>query len=648
MNSPGRRKKTAAGSRKKVPGRPQTAPRVVKGSASPPARESSTTPTPPPPPGAEEERKDASPSTSLSSLSLPSSADGDARPTARPELPRSESALIVNALAKGFGKGRNRVEALRGISFALGPGITALTGPDGAGKTTALRCCAGLLPPDTGEVRALGLDAAEHPERIQAQIGYMPQTFGLYEDLSVAENLHLRAELYGLAPDAAQTRTARLLERSGLAPFPDRRAGDLSGGMKQKLALIAVLLAEPGLLLLDEPSVGLDPLSRREIFGLIREAAAAGAVVLMSTALNDEAARCDHILVLHEGRLTAEGSPEDFRLRAEGRCWRLTPPAGVLPRLLQAELLTDPRTVDAVPKGGTVRLITVGAEPPHVAASIEPVPARPEDGLMTLSAHTARTLCPPPRADAKTPDEPAEVIRAEGLRRDFGSFTAVADTSFAVNRGEIFGLLGPNGAGKTTTFRMLCGLLPPTAGTLRVIGADMLRAGPEVRRRIGYAAQKFSLYGPLTVRENLEFFAGAYGLSGRRREHRIQAVLEEFELLPQAGRAADTLPVGLKQRLGMAQALLHEPDLLFLDEPTSGADPASRRLFWQRITVLAQAGTTIVVTTHFMEEAEYCDRILLQDKGRVIAYGTPAEVPAAFNAPDMEEAFIRAVQGRPV
>ena len=569
-----------------------------------------------------------------------------ARTATRSGPSQPESALIVNALAKGFGKGGNRVEALRGVSFALGPGIAALTGPDGAGKTTALRCCAGLLPPDAGEVRVLGLNTAEHPERIQAHVGYMPQTFGLYEDLSVAENLSLRAELYGLAPDAAHTRTARLLERSGLAPFPDRRAGDLSGGMKQKLALIAVLLAEPGLLLLDEPSVGLDPLSRREIFALIREAAAAGTAVLMSTALNDEAARCDHILVLHDGALRAEGSPEDFRLRAEGRCWRLIPPAGMLPRLLQAELLTDERTVDAVPKGGTVRLITLGTEPPRVTASVEPVPARPEDGLMTLSAHTARALSPPPLSGAKSSGEPAEVIRAEGLRRDFGSFTAVADTSFAVNRGEIFGLLGPNGAGKTTTFRMLCGLLPPTAGTLRVIGADMLRAGPEVRRRIGYAAQKFSLYGPLTVRENLEFFAGAYGLSGRRRAERIQAVLEEFDLLAQSGRAADTLPVGLKQRLGMAQALLHEPDLLFLDEPTSGADPASRRLFWQRITALAQAGTTVVVTTHFMEEAEYCDRILLQDKGRVIAYGTPAEVPAAFNAPDMEEAFIRAVQGR--
>ena len=686
MNSRGRRKKIAAGPRKKASGRPKTTlPAVKKGGASPaeptpspekpdssqtekepvsrnPAAPPAATPdiaaraqrqqdtpaapTPPPSPDSNEARKDAPPNIPGTRFSPPPTADENARPATPPGTSRQESALIVNTLAKGFGKGGNRVEALRGVSFTLGPGITALTGPDGAGKTTALRCCAGLLPADAGEVRVLGLNAAEHPERIQAQVGYMPQTFGLYEDLSVAENLRLRAELYGLAPDAAQTRTARLLERSGLAPFPDRRAGDLSGGMKQKLALIAVLLAEPGLLLLDEPSVGLDPLSRREIFALIREAAAAGTVVLMSTALNDEAARCDHILVLHEGALRAEGSPEDFRLRAEGRCWRLTPPAGVLPRLLQAELLTDEHTVDAVPRGGAVRLITVGTEPPRVAASVEPVPARPEDGLMTLSAHTARALSLPSRSTGPVSGGPAEVIRAEGLRRDFGSFTAVADTSFAVNRGEIFGLLGPNGAGKTTTFRMLCGLLPPTAGTLRVIGADMLRAGPEVRRRIGYAAQKFSLYGPLTVRENLEFFAGAYGLSGRRREERIRAVLEEFDLIPQAERAADTLPVGLKQRLGMAQALLHEPELLFLDEPTSGADPASRRLFWQRITALAEAGTTVVVTTHFMEEAEYCDRILLQDKGRVIAYGTPAEVPAAFNAPDMEEAFIRAVQGR--
>ncbi len=567
--------------------------------------------------------------------------------------PEPEARLAVREVGKGFGTGPGRVEALRGVSFTLWPGITALAGPDGAGKTTLLRLCAGLMRPDAGEVRALGLDTAARPEEVQALIGYMPQTFGLYEDLSVTENLRLRAELHGLEPDAAEAGIKRLLGRSGLAPFPERRAGDLSGGMKQKLALISVLLTAPDLLLLDEPSLGVDPLSRREIFTLIREAASDGAVVLMSTALNDEAARCDHILILREGRLAAEGAPEEFRQRAEGRCWSYIPPTGVLPRLLQAKLLADERTLDAVPTGGTVRLISVGAEPPDAAPRPEPLPARPEDGLMTLLADADRPRSPMPASIAGPAGERSdtgEIIRAEGLRRDFGSFTAVADTSFRVGRGEIFGLLGPNGAGKTTTFRMLCGLLPPTAGTLRVAGADMLRAGPEVRRRIGYAAQKLSLYGPLTVRENLEFFAGAYGIAGNRRAERIRAVLEEFDLTAQAGRAAETLPAGIKQRLGMAQALLHEPEILFLDEPTSGADPASRRLFWQRITALAHGGTTIVVTTHFMEEAEYCDRVLVQDRGRVVAYGTPAGVPAAFGAADMEEAFIRAVQdseGRP-
>ncbi len=567
--------------------------------------------------------------------------------------------LVLNDLAKGFGADAERVEALHGVSFSLEPGVTALTGPDGAGKTTLLRCCAGLLRPDAGEIRCLGLDAGREPEAVQAVVGYMPQRFGLYEDLSVAENLRLRAELFGLAPQWAGERTAMLLRRSGLAPFPDRRAGDLSGGMKQKLALIAALLPGPALLLLDEPSVGVDPLSRREIFALIREAAAAGAGVLMSTAMNEEAVRCDHVLVLRRGLLVAQGGPGHFRQLADKRCFVFTPPPGVPARQLQAELLDDPRTLDAVPRGGKVRLIAVGHEPPACAAPAEPVAAGPEDGLSILLADapapTDGAGAPPASAlvggpAGASPFAPApassggEVIRAENLRRDFGSFTAVADTSFSVERGRIFGLLGPNGAGKTTTFRMLCGLLRPTSGRLSVAGADMLTAGPGARRKIGYAAQRFSLYGPLTARENLEFFAGAYGLFGVRRAARIRAVLEEYELLEHADRPAEALPEGMRRRLGMAQALLHEPEILFLDEPTSGADPASRRLFWRRITALARAGTTVVVTTHFMEEAEYCDAVLIQDHGRVVAQGTPDEVPARFGTRDMEEAFIKAVQ----
>ena len=655
-----------------------------------------------------------------------------------PQSPHSTaSALSIHNIAKSFGRGGDKTQALDDVSFDLEPGVTALAGPDGAGKTTLLRLCAGLLRPDAGHITALGLDTVRRRDLVQAQVGYMPQSFGLYEDLSVAENLRLRAELHQLPTTEAEERIGRLLERAELAPFPQRKAGDLSGGMKQKLALITTLLPAPRLLLLDEPSVGVDPLSRREIFALIREAADAGAAVLMSTALNDEAARCDHILMLYEGKLTATGTAEDFRQKAEGRCFVLAPPPGMHPRLLQARLMDDEGILDAVPRAGKVRLITAGRALPALAAGAEPVAAGPEDGLMTFLArrekHPPESLPQFARAEAATAvagvndtghagagagthsksgattDEPIdtrnvttageatdakrgtaageadhskrdiitdaalqpkggiavsepadtlgvhskeaapaeEVILAENLRRDFGTFTAVADTSFSVRRGEIFGLLGPNGAGKTTTFRMLCGLLPPTAGRLSVAGADMLRAGPAVRRKVGYAAQKFSLYGPLTVRENLEFFAGAYGMTGARRRERIQAVLEEFDLLPQARRPAESLPVGLRQRMGMAQALLHEPEILFLDEPTSGADPASRRLFWRRITALALAGITIVVTTHFMEEAEYCDQILIQDRGRVVAHGTPAAVLAQSGAPDMEEAFIRAVQQPP-
>ena len=589
-----------------------------------------------------------------------------------------QAVAAARAVAKRFaGPGGQAVRALDGIGLQAPAGaLTALVGPDGAGKTTLLRLFAGLLRADEGEVRVLGLDAAARPQAIQERISYMPQRFGLYEDLSVRENLDLYADLHGVPRGERRGRYARLMEMTDLGPYMARPAGKLSGGMKQKLGLACTLVRSPELLLLDEPTVGVDPLSRRELWDIVtRLVDDEGLSVVVSTAYLDEAERCARVFVLHAGRLVAAGAPQDIRGHAEGLCHVAEPPAGEPARLLQARLLqAGGAIVDAVPQGGRVRYVRDRhAGEPAVRAALggqpsEPVPAALEDGFMVLlrgqerggAAQAADTAWPasfrPVGREALSPASPGRaddaaapgddiVIDVRDLVRRFGDFTAVARTTFSVRRGEIFGLLGPNGAGKTTTFRMLCGLLPASGGSLRVAGVDLRRARAQARARVGYVAQKFSLYASLTVRENLEFFAGAYGLRGDRLHARMRAVLSEFGLAGQEDRPSGQLPGGYRQRLAMAAGLLHEPDILFLDEPTSGADPLARREFWLRITGLAAQGTTIVVTTHFMEEAEYCDRILIQDAGRVLAIGTPRQVrDQAGGSGSMEEAFIAIVE----
>jgi len=486
----------------------------------------------------------------------------------------------------------------------------------------------------------------------------MPQRFGLYEDLSVQENLDLYADLHGVSKAARATRFERLLHMTDLAHFTARLAGQLSGGMKQKLGLACTLVRSPELLLLDEPTVGVDPLSRRELWQIVRQLIDDEHLsVVVSTAYMDEAERCAHVLMLVGGKLLAQGNPAELTAGAQGRCFIAQPAAGVAPRTLQARLL-DRREliVDAVPDGDHVRLIRDPRAPEEQwqalagGLSLSPVPARLEDGFMSLLHRTASEAelvsatasATPPAADKGRADEP--VIRVRNLVRRFGEFTAVANTSFSVARGEIFGLLGPNGAGKTTTFRMLCGLLPPTSGELSVVGVDLRTAPNEARRHVGYVSQKFALYGNLTVLENLQFFSGAYGLRGGARQARVDAALDQFDLRAQADQTAGLLPGGYKQRLAMAAALMHEPQILFLDEPTSGIDPLARRAFWRRMTSLAAGGVTIVVTTHFMEEAEYCDRIVIQDAGRLLALGSPQQVRSEVGAPNMNEAFIRIIE----
>lgn len=557
------------------------------------------------------------------------------------------------------------VHALAGVSLDIPAGtLTALVGPDGAGKTTLLRLMAGLMRADEGELRVLGIDVAADPQAVQDRISYMPQRFGLYDDLSVQENLDLYADLHGVSKDQRRARYARLMEMTDLGRFTDRPAGKLSGGMKQKLGLACTLVRSPDLLLLDEPTVGVDPLSRRELWQIVQQLVDDEKLsVIVSTAYLDEAERCSHVFVLREGKLLAEGAPAEIRDHAKGLCFIAAPPEGEPPRLMQARLLDAQQDiVDAVPQGGQVHFIRrPGADDEALAtllagAHAEPMPPRLEDGFMTLlRTQQAKASAPGTPAVATTiaargdPDE--VVIEVKDLVRRFGDFVAVANTSFSVRRGEIFGLLGPNGAGKTTTFRMLCGLLPASSGQLRAAGVDLRHARAAARQRIGYVSQKFALYGNLTVRENLSFFGGAYGLRGQRLQERIATVLRQFDLERELDAPSGQLPGGYRQRLAMATGLLHEPEILFLDEPTSGADPLARREFWRRITALAKGGTTIVITTHFMEEAEYCDRIVIQDAGKVLAIGTPQEVraqaldgQAGGKRIDMEQAFIGIVE----
>ena len=588
------------------------------------------------------------------------------------EQASTAAALAAQGLCKLFvRKGEAPVRALDGVSLEAHHGeLTALVGPDGAGKTTVMRLAAGLLRADQGSLTVLGIDVGADPQQVQDRISYMPQRFGLYEDLTVAENLDLYADLHGVTTEERHAAYPALMEMTALGAFRTRLAGQLSGGMKQKLGLACTLVRSPQLLLLDEPTVGVDPLSRRELWEILRHLVVdQGLTVLLSTAYLDEAERCNRVVMLHEGKVLAQGAPGEFADKAAGRSFLVRPAAQQSARALQARLLDQSDIVDAVPDGGRVRFVRGSAESPRPAASGAPGAPRLavsdvlqglavsavaptfEDGFMILlQASAARehaqtiTIEHPVAVDAE-----AAVVQVQGLVKKFGAFTAVNCINFEVHRGEIFGLLGPNGAGKTTTFRMLCGLLAPSGGKLRVAGADVRSASAEARARLGYVAQKFSLYGPLSVQENLEFFASAYGLRGERKRARISWAIQQFDLGQHTRTVSAQLPGGYQQRLAMAAALLHEPELLFLDEPTSGADPLARRAFWRRITALAEQGVTIIVTTHFMQEAEYCDRIAIMDAGEILAQGSPAEVrelarSASTPEPSMEDAFISVVQ----
>ncbi|MBY0293565.1 MAG: ATP-binding cassette domain-containing protein [Alphaproteobacteria bacterium] len=551
-------------------------------------------------------------------------------------------------LTKNF-PGRER-PALDVFTASIRKGIiTGLVGPDGAGKTTLIRLIAGLLLPTQGHIHVLGLDTKTETNSLHEITGYMPQKFGLYEDLTVIENLNLYASLHSLKGQEKEATFDRMLTFTSLKPFIHRLAANLSGGMKQKLGLACALLGQPQVLLLDEPSVGVDPLSRRELWKMVQDLVHQGITVIWSTSYLDEADKCQEVLLLNEGKLLFYGPPQELTHRVKGRVFQVSVPLHERRRALK-QLLARPDIIDGVIQGNKIRLV---GSPSFFLSPTDshwqPTQPRFEDAFVDiLGGGTKGKSALAEKMPLKRIRE-VEPIQAEQLTKQFGHFIAANNISFIIKRGEIFGLLGPNGAGKSTIFKMLCGLLQPTKGRALVSGLDLKTASSKARSRIGYMAQKFSLYSDLSVKENLDFFSGAYGLQGKNRQEKIDQMITLFDLSFYLNNNAGLLPLGYKQRLSLACAVMHEPDVLFLDEPTSGVDPLTRREFWTHINGMVEKGVTIMVTTHFMEEAEYCDRIAFIYGGLNIATGTPDDLKESVKTkdlldPTLEDTFIALIE----
>ena len=495
------------------------------------------------------------------------------------------SSIEIKNLTKKFADDELAIDNLS-LNVEKGK-ITGLIGPDGAGKTTLLRLITGLLLPSGGEISTLGLNPTTHQRAISARIGYMPQRFGLYEDLSVIENLNLYADLKEIPKAEKEKIFDKVLTMTDLKPFVSRLAGALSGGMKQKLGLACTLLGTPELLLLDEPSVGVDPISRRELIKMVKELATEGMTILWSTAYLDEAHSFDSCVVLNEGKIIYSGLPHALSETTQG---------------------FEQKVIELM--GG-----------------FDPQPSELAEKFELKENHIEY------------------IIEALDLTKKYGDFYAVKNNTFHIKKGEIFGLLGPNGAGKSTSFKMMCGLSTPTAGTAKIMGQDILTNPSKARSYLGYMAQKFSLYGDLSVIQNLRFFAGVYGIGVFKRKDKIDEIVEIFHFKKYLNHNAKELPLGYKQRLSLACAVMHNPSVLFLDEPTSGVDPVTRREFWNHIKCLAKKGVTVMVTTHFMDEAEFCDRISLFYRGEAIATGSPAELKNMISpTATMEDAFVGLIE----
>lgn len=475
------------------------------------------------------------------------------------------NAIEVNSISKHYGK----VQALRDVNFSVGKGeVFGLIGPDGAGKTSMYRILCSLLLPDAGTATVDGYDGVSQMKEIRKRVGYMPGKFSLYQDLTVEENLKFFATLFNTTVEENYDSIKAIY--SQLERFKNRRAGALSGGMKQKLALCCALVHQPSVLFLDEPTTGVDPVSRTEFWEILAQLKARDITIVVSTPYLDEVRSCERVAFLSEGIIRGIGTPE--------------------------EILTEFRDV---------------FNPPSIEH---------EGGN-------------------KVGNEAENVIEVEHLVKAFGTFRAVDDISFTVKRGEIFGFLGANGAGKTTAMHMLTGLNQPTSGTGRVVGFDIRTEYEQIKKHIGYMSQKFSLYEDLTVAENISLFAGIYGMQDDEIRHKTDALLQRLNFAEHRNTLVSNLPLGWKQKLAFSVSIFHEPGVVFLDEPTGGVDPATRRQFWELIYDAAERGITVFVTTHYMDEAEYCDRISIMVDGKIKALGTPDELKRNLNQPDMNHVF---------
>jgi drug efflux transport system ATP-binding protein len=540
-------------------------------------------------------------------------------------------AISVKDLWKRYGA----VEAVRGVSLEVNEGeIFGLIGPDGAGKTTTFQILAGVMEDDYGAAEVFGRPARE----MRAQTGYLTQTFSLYPDLSVMENIRYIGDLRLVPPNELVERGRRYLRMFDMDRFEERLAGRLSGGMKQKLALACALAAQPRVLLLDEPTTGVDPVSRREFWDTLAHLAAEGLTILVATPYLDEAERCRRVALMHLGEIRQLGAPAELRagLRAK-RIELRASNLGEAERALSEIAGPDEEIVDVQRFGDRLDLLAVEPEEAKLVLQkrmsdaglrIEEIRVD-EPTLENTFVATLRALSQePPETPFPCRHDHSELrgrvaIGANNLVKQFGAFTAVKGISLQVRHGEIYGLLGANGAGKTTTIKMLCGLLEPSAGVIHLAGERSLRSGL-VRQQIGYMSQKFSLYNDLSIEENLDFFAGVYGVPDEEREEKKRWVLSFSGLEGKEGQITGSLPGGWKQRVAFGAAIMHEPRILFLDEPTSGVDPLARRAFWKMINRLADAGAAILVTTHYLEESEQCNRLGMMVAGELVAEGSPS------------------------